>query len=62
MKEPISYLMKPPRIEHFSGVALVEPEPAASDMLPPLPVPWWYRWIRDWRIRMWIETTVWPPQ
>lgn len=24
-------------------------------------VPWWYRHVRSWRTRMWIETGVWIP-
>jgi len=27
---------------------------------PPARVPWWYRVVRSWRMRMWIETSVWP--
>lgn len=22
--------------------------------------PWWYALIRDWRVRMWLETLNWP--
>ena len=21
--------------------------------------PWWYRYVRSWRLRMWIETGIW---
>jgi len=21
--------------------------------------PWWYRYVRSWRMRMWIETGIW---
>ncbi len=24
-------------------------------------VPWWYRFVYSWRVRMWIETGIWVP-
>lgn len=21
--------------------------------------PWWYAWVKSWRVRMWIETGIW---
>lgn len=23
--------------------------------------PWWYRYVRSWRMRMWVETGLWAP-
>ena len=27
---------------------------------PDVSTPWWYSVVRDWRLRMWLETFVWP--
>ncbi len=26
-----------------------------------LRTPWWYVIVRNWRLRMWLETLTWPP-
>jgi hypothetical protein len=62
MKNSISHKTTPPHTEHHDGLASVEPQRTPNALVRPLRVPWWYRWIRDWRVRMWLETTVWPPR
>lgn len=37
-------------------------EQAIADEAGRLRTPWWYRYVRSWRWRMWLETGVWVPQ